>query len=355
MDKKNQFLNNSMYDSIIRLLFLFFIIGWCLMIMSPFASIILWSLVLAMVLYPVHTKLAKKLKGKRKLASFLIILTGLTVIFIPSIFLIDSIVDEVKSIKTIYDTQGFTIPPPSENVKDWPIIGENVYTIWQSSSLDLEQTVNKYQEQLVGIGKKLAAGALGTVGASFQILIAFIIASILLVFKGTGESIRKFFRKLAGKRGDEFADITIKTVSSVVKGIIGVAFIVSILHGILFTLAGVPFPGLWALLVFILVILQIPVIFMTLFVILYLFAVKSTTAAIIWTIVLIVASQVDKFLTPLFLGKGSSVPMLVIFIGVMGGFIFSGFIGLFTGAIVMSIGYKLFIGWMNSNEELKQV
>jgi predicted PurR-regulated permease PerM len=41
--------------------------------------------------------------------------------------------------------------------------------------------------------------------------------------------------------------------------------------------------------------------------------------------------------------------MLVIFIGVIGGFIFSGFIGLFTGAIVMSIGYKLFIGWINSD------
>jgi len=67
----------------------------------------------------------------------------------------------------------------------------------------------------------------------------------------------------------------------------------------------------------------------------------------------LVAGLSDNFLKPLLLGKGASVPMLVIFIGVIGGFIFSGFIGLFTGAIVMSLGYKLFIGWMNTNEELQ--
>ena len=346
--------NNAMYDSIIRLLFLFFIIGWCLMIMSPFASIILWSLVLAMVLYPFHTKLTKKLKGKRKLSSILIALIGLIIIFIPSIFLIDTIVEEVKSIKELFNTNGLTIPPPNKNVQDWPIIGEKVFAIWQSSYLDLEQTISNYQEQLVGIGKKLASGLFSSVGAGFQIMISFIIATILLVFKNTGENIRKFFRKLVGKRGDEFADTTMKTVSSVVKGIIGVAFIVAILHGILFAFAGIPYPGLWALLVFVLVILQVPVLLLTLLLIIYLFAVKSTTAAIIWTVILIIASQVDKFLTPMFLGKGSTVPMLVIFIGVVGGFVFSGFIGLFTGAIIMSIGYKLFIGWMNSDDGVKK-
>jgi predicted PurR-regulated permease PerM len=65
-----------------------------------------------------------------------------------------------------------------------------------------------------------------------------------------------------------------------------------------------------------------------------------------------VAGLSDNVLKPILLGKGAPVPMLVIFIGVIGGFILSGFIGLFTGAIVMSIGYKLFIGWINSGTEV---
>jgi predicted PurR-regulated permease PerM len=67
-------------------------------------------------------------------------------------------------------------------------------------------------------------------------------------------------------------------------------------------------------------------------------------------VVLFVVGLMDNILTPLMLGKGAPVPMVIIFIGAIGGFILSGFIGLFTGAIIMALGYKLFIGWINSNE-----
>ena len=175
----------------------------------------------------------------------------------------------------------------------------------------------------------------------------------MLVYGGVGEVIRKFFRKLVGDRGDEFAEMTMKTVNSVVKGVIGVAFIVAILNGILFFLAGIPYSGIWVLVVFVLGMLQLPLLFVTLPIIVYLFAVKGTTAAIIWTILLLFAGLSDNFLKPILLGKGSAVPTLVIFIGVIGGFILSGFIGLFTGAIVMSLGYKLLMGWMDTAAEPK--
>ena len=80
----------------------------------------------------------------------------------------------------------------------------------------------------------------------------------------------------------------------------------------------------------------------------------ETGSAILWTVLLLVAGLSDNVLKPLLLGKGAPVPMLVIFIGVIGGFIFSGFIGLFTGAIIMSIGYKLFTGWLNTGDEVVQ-
>ena len=45
------------------------------------------------------------------------------------------------------------------------------------------------------------------------------------------------------------------------------------------------------------------------------------------------------------MGKGAPVPMLVIFLGAIGGMVMSGFVGLFTGAIVLSIGYKMVTTW----------
>jgi predicted PurR-regulated permease PerM len=83
------------------------------------------------------------------------------------------------------------------------------------------------------------------------------------------------------------------------------------------------------------------------------FSEKEFKTAVIWTILLIVAGLSDNILKPILLGKGSPVPILVIFIGVIGGFIISGFIGLFTGAIIMSFGYKLLVSWINTPEEAK--
>jgi predicted PurR-regulated permease PerM len=346
---KNQNSNNSIYDTTVRLFILLLIVAWCLLIMYPFVSIILWSLILALAMLPLHRSLAKKMGGRPKLASFIIVFSFLVIIILPTGLLISSLVDEVKEFKVSYENGTLTIPAPAEKVKEWPIIGNKLYDTWQSASVNLEQTIVKYKDQLTEIGTKLAKGILGAASAVIQILVSLIIAGILLVIGGAGESIRKFFRKLAGDRGDEFADMTVKTVGSVVKGIIGVALILALLHGIILMLAGIPYAGIWTLLILVLCILQLPVIFVTLPIVVYIFAEMELTPAIIWTVLLLVAGLSDNVLKPLLLGKGAPVPMLVIFIGVIGGFIFSGFIGLFTGAIIMSIGYKLFIGWINSN------
>jgi predicted PurR-regulated permease PerM len=50
------------------------------------------------------------------------------------------------------------------------------------------------------------------------------------------------------------------------------------------------------------------------------------------------------------MGKGAPVPMLVIFLGALGGFMFSGIVGLFTGAIILSLGYRLFDVWLKETE-----
>jgi predicted PurR-regulated permease PerM len=349
---KNQLTNTSFYDTIVRLFILILIVGWCLMIMMPFVSIMLWSLIFSFALGPLHTNLSSKMNNKPKLASVLIIGTMLLIMIIPAIFLIGSLVGEVKELKVMYKAGDLTIPPPTDRIKDLPVIGTKLYDTWNATSVSLEQTVVKYQDQLVSAGKTVIKGILGSVSALFQIIIAFIIGGVLLVLPGVKETIGKFFKKLAGARGDEFAETTQKTVGSVVKGIIGVALILALLHGIIFMLAGIPFAGLWTLMVFVLCVLQIPVIIVTLPIIVYLFAQQGLTTAIIWTVLLFIAGLSDNVLKPLLLGKGAPVPMLVIFIGVIGGFIFSGFIGLFTGAIVMSIGYKLFIAWIDSNNEV---
>jgi predicted PurR-regulated permease PerM len=264
---------------------------------------------------------------------------------------LDTIVSGVTELKEAYDAGTLTIPPPSEKVKTWPVIGEKIYEIWSSGTPYLKDLVIKYKEQLAAIAGKLASGLLGATSGIFQMIGAVIIAGILLTIENAGDSVKKLFRKIAGKKGDHFADIAQLTIGNVVKGVLGVALIQALLIGIGFLLAGIPFAGLWTILVLVLAILQLPPLLIVLPVALYMFSEKETASAVIWTIYLFLAGLSDNILKPVLLGKGAPVPMIVIFIGVIGGFILSGFIGLFTGAIVISIGYKLYEGWINTSDE----
>ncbi|QQS52774.1 MAG: AI-2E family transporter [Bacteroidota bacterium] len=332
------------------MLLLLIIITWCLLILFPFTNTMLWGLILAIALFPMHRSLTEKLKGNRKKASTLIILICLAIIIIPSLLFIDSIIEGIKELKLSYQAGTLSIPPPSEKVKSWPIIGERLYFAWQSGSSNLEQFVIDHKEKLAKIGSKIAQGLLGVTSGALQMVGAVIIAGIILAYSQSGESIRKFFRKASGSRGDEFADIVKVTVGNVVRGVLGVALIQSFLFGIGLLLAGVPFVGLWTLLVLVFSILQLPPTLIAVGMVIFLFSEKETMPALIWSIYLILAGASDNFLKPLLLGKGAPVPMLIIFLGVVGGFMLSGFIGLFSGAIVMSIGYKLFSSWLNSPE-----
>jgi predicted PurR-regulated permease PerM len=343
--------NPNIYDTSIRLVFLALIIAWCLMILLPFTSIILWGFILASAFYPLHSKMVKIMGGKPKLASLIIVLACLAIFIVPAWLFLDSLIDNMKEFKTSFLAGNPTLPPPSDSVKTWPVIGEKLYEIWYSASTDLGQTILKYKSELVGVGSKIAKGIISVGGGILQLLIALIIAGVLLSLPGTGESMRKVVRKLADRRGDEFADLVNKTVGNVVKGVLGVAFIQAILVGIGFFLAEVPYSGIWTLLVFLLAVLQIPPPLVVIPVAVYLFLEKSTVTAILWTVYLMLGGISDNILKPILLGKGAPVPMLVIFLGVIGGFMLSGFIGLFTGAIVMSLGYKLFIAWVNTGPE----
>ncbi len=346
MTEENQ--TTNIYDTSIRLLFLAFIVAWCIMLLLPFISILLWGIILAMAFSPLHNSLSKRMGGKPKLSSTIIVVIFLAIIFIPGWLLIDSVVEGVKELKTSFNDGTLTIPLPSEKVKGWPLIGERLYAAWSAASANIVLFVTSHKEQIAEFGEKFLKGFLGIIGGVFQFAVSIIIAGILLVVKGANEAVRKFFRKLVGDKADEYSDVAYKTVGNVVKGILGVAFIQATLVGIGFAFAGVPYAGLFTLVVFMFAVLQLPPPLIVIPVIVWMFSALETTPAVIWSIYLFVASISDNVLKPVLLGKGAPVPMLVIFLGVVGGFILSGFIGLFTGAIVISLGYKLFISWLDN-------
>jgi predicted PurR-regulated permease PerM len=136
----------------------------------------------------------------------------------------------------------------------------------------------------------------------------------------------------------------------VAQGVLGVALIQAILSAAGMLLMDVPAWGLWSSLILVFAIAQLPPVLVLGFVAAYVFSVAETTPAVIFAIYCLIVSASDGFLKPLFLGRGMSTPMLVILLGAIGGMLMSGIIGLFVGAIVLALGYELFMKWLNSDE-----
>ena len=135
---KNNDSKFSVYDKTIRYLMVFLVIALCLYIMLPFLGIILWSVILAIAMFPIHKKLSEFMGGKPKLASVIVIFSIMVIFIIPTIFLMSSFFDEVKVLQLRYE-QGTLLPPPSESIKDWPVIGTDVYDYWLDASADIKQ------------------------------------------------------------------------------------------------------------------------------------------------------------------------------------------------------------------------
>ena len=344
-------------DLTIKLLLILLLLVWCTMIILPFVIPVLWGIILAITLYPMYMKLLKMLNGKKGLAGTILTVILLVILIVPFVWLISSVVGSAKEFITSLRDNTLVIPPPRPQVANWPIIGDPIYNAWQMLATNMETAVAQYREQILSVGDKFL-GTIKSVTSNFLMMVlSVIISGIMLVNSDKSKkSTIGIASRLSGGSGEEFISLIVLTIRNVAKGILGVAFIQFVLIGACLILAKVPLAGLWAIVVFLFAMVQIPVGIVAIPIVIYLYSANDPLPATIWSILIVLFAVSDAVLKPILMGKGAPVPMLVIFLGAIGGMIMSGFIGLFTGAIVLSIGYKLAGKWMSAGiqeEKLK--
>lgn len=351
MKTTNSTKKKELFDTILQLFFIFLLVGFCLKLLLPFFMPILWAVILSVVFYPLFNSLQRILKGRKALASVVITILLIAIMVVPLIYFLKAATGNFLELKSSFEAGTLKITPPGASIKEWPIIGKPLYEFLLSLSTDLEQSVVKYQDQIRELSSKIMASILSSGAAFLQFILSVIIAGVLLVSPGGKTFFMKFLKKIAGNEAEGIMTISVSTIYQVVKGILGVAVIQTIIQAIGLFWADIPYAGILTLICLIFSILQIGPIIINIGVIIYLFSTGDSGYAIFWTVFFIISGLSDNVLKPLLLGKGALVPMLVIFLGVIGGFIMSGFIGLFVGPIVFSIGYKLFVAWLDDNSE----
>jgi predicted PurR-regulated permease PerM len=321
----------------------------CYQIFFPFLNLLLWSMILAVMLYPLHKWFKRKLGDKDGLGATLVVLLSIAIVLVPVYLLASSLATTAQSAATTVRSGDFAIPPPSDAVADWPVIGAQAHALWSQASTDLADVTREYAPQL----KAMTLGALSKLAAAGAALLLFLFALILSgVFMAYGEggyqsAVASAERIFGPGKGKHVADLCTGTIRAVAQGVIGIAFIQMMLVGVAFVLMGIPGAGLLCLAVLLLGIMQLPAALLTIPVIIIVLATQGATpATIVFSVYTFIAGLADNVLKPIMLGRGVEVPMPVILIGALGGMVTGGVIGLFIGPVVLAVGYELYWQWV---------
>ena len=336
-------------EAAIRIGLVFLLISWCFTIVRPFIIPIVWGLIIAVAAYPGYLWVEAKLGGRPRLAATLFTLFMLLIVIAPTLMLSGTLVETVKLVAEDLNVHGtLTIPPPAESIRNWPLIGEPLYNFWNLASENIQAALKQIGSEIKAVGTWLLATAAGAGFAILQFVFAIIIAGVLMPYAAGGNrTAHAIAARLAGAQRTGLVELAEKTVRSVASGILGVALIQSLLAGLGFMVAGVPAAGFWALLCLLFGVAQIGIVFILIPVIIYLFNTADTVTAVGFLIWSIPVGLIDNILKPILLARGVKTPMVIIFMGAIGGFLASGIIGLFVGAVVLALSYELFMLWLN--------
>ena len=354
----NSVLRKELTQVIIQLALIGFLLVMAYKIASPFLGLILWGLVLAVALYPLQRKLVNRIGGRQGKSATIIVLIGVLLLGVPAVLMGLSAVEYVENGRTALETGSIAIKPPPESVSAIPLVGEKLSSAWSQLATDLPGWIEAHKSMVRDVVKKGLDVLKSTAGGLLMFSVALVIAGIMMAYAQPGSnSVRSIYCKFAGdsEKGDKLYALSIATIRSVAVGVVGVAFIQAVLLGVGFVLADIPAAGLLAIVVLIVGILQLPALVITLPVIGYLWwAGDSTLTNVIFTIYLLIAGMADGFLKPMLLGRGVEAPMPVILIGALGGMVSFGLLGLFLGAVLLALGYVIFMEWVGQNESLEE-
>jgi predicted PurR-regulated permease PerM len=332
------------------------LVVWCLQIIAPFIGIVLWAMIISIAATTPYEAVTRHLGGRRGLAATLLVSISLAIIVIPAVMLSDTLISGAQHFAADIAEGSLEVPPPPPHVADWPVIGNQVFELWDLASRNLQAAVAKLGPQLKAVSAWLLHAA-GSVGAGLLQLVASLIIGGFLLSRGAERAgaVDRLASRLAGPdQGPALANLARATVSSVVQGIVGVAVIQAVLASIGFIAADVPAAGLWAMLVLVAAVVQVPVVLVMIPPVLLVFSSASTTIAIAFTGWCLFVSLLDNFLKPLLFGRGVEVPTIVIFLGAIGGMLSMGIIGLFLGAVVLGLGYELTGAWLAGGDDVSE-
>ena len=313
-------------------------------LLEPFLRSFVWATIFVMVFYPVYSRFLKWTGGRANWASFLCTLLVLSFLAVPGFL---TAVNLGRELPKVY---AFLSSAEWNERSLWVMIKLKSFNLgsWlQNWGIDSAQYEKEIQQQIATALQGFANLALDKMTNVFRNIAAFLLeagfVSVAVFF---------FFRDGArlSLKAIEFLPLekqhvgkVVHTFSTTVTAVVRAIFLTALTEGILSTLgfvvAGVPVPVLLGLAVFILSFIPfLGVTWVWIPAAAWLFSQDHNLAAAGLTAWGIILTTVDHVLRPWLIGSEAKLPLFWLFFTTIGGLKVYGFLGIFLGPIILSLG-----------------
>lgn len=334
---------------VLAVLFIGALIGASLWILRPFLGAFIWAVMVVIPTWHLMLGVQRWAGGRRWVAAGLMSGALLLVLLVPLFGAIGTIVTHLDDFgRWAKQLQEFKLPPPPAWLAGLPLIGERAAELWRQTAAEgiepLAAEAAPYAREAV----QFFAGKIGDVGALFIQFLLTVVGAAVLYLRGekAADAAMRFGGRLAGKTGERMIRLSAQAIRGVALGVVVTALVQALIGGIGLLIAGVPFAPVLTALMFLLAVAQIGAVPVLVVPIIWLYWTGSPGWGTFLLVVAIVAGTLDNVLRPFLIRKGADLPLLLIFVGVIGGLIAFGLIGIFVGPLVLAVSYTLLKAWM---------
>ena len=320
------------------------------LVLLPFLTAVLFAAVLAVATWPLRSALVR-LGWPRRLVALLMVLMGLALVGLPLLATAPRLANRIAEGARVVQASLATLPQvPPGWVNDLPIIGDRLAPIWRDlagGEGGLRSAVDTYTDWL---RQGILAVARGLADSMLQFLLALVVAG---TFWANGDTLGNVLRDVVQRLGGKPALVALQAAGgalrSVAYGVVGTACFQGVAMGVGAAIAGVPGAMALGFLVLLLAISQIGQVFIPVVwggAAWWLF--RHDAAAwgaflAVWGLLLVSAS--DNVIRPWLISRGVKMPLTLVILGVFGGFLSFGFLGLFTGPVLLAVAFTLLQAW----------
>ena len=348
-DKKN-FIENAL------VLLLFLVLIYALYnVLSVFLGIFTFAIIFSVSFSKLFEKLCKGFRGKRKIAAIIYGLLLLGIVALPFSYIIKGLVSYVNKAQEVFaDIKNNQIPALPEWISGIPFLGKKASGFWSALEKDPITTLGAYESQIKSFLSNMLSAGGGIASAGLELVVGIIIsAAILSQGEKTLQPLETILNRLLGKsNSNAVINASGRAIKGVAVGVMGTALIETLLAWVGFAIVGLHFAMGLAALTFFMVVIQVGPLVVWLPVAIWLASQGQTGWAIFITIYgLVVLMGVDNILKPMLIAKSGKLPVLVLFLGVIGGMAAWGFTGMFKGAIILAVAYTIFQSWDNDSDQ----